>query len=591
MRKTKQPRLHDIFEGDIDDIINVNSHDEYHEPAQWTIITALDRVLDLARGSELSKWFWESCKNPQAFLTQELGLSELQVVIVAILIESGESMSWRDFGKFLHCSRLSMMVYTEEMDNLLEKRWITRRKTPQLGTYFEGFALTKGVVTALRHNTPFVPEKIDGLSIQELVDRLESHLDKSKHDMNADFEDDEEWILQICKANPHLPLCHDVLKFEGDIHVQSLLMMIVYDYAQWADSDDEGLTMTTINHLYPEEYQAGYMRHKLRQGTHILMSAGYIEHKCVDGLADTERYTLTRRSKEELLRGYTPSKSRSMTLRDPRNDIRSYENIREKKMFYNSNEQEQIERLTDLLSQENFPIIQERLESEGLRKGFACLFYGSPGTGKTETVLQIARQTGRDIMEIEIAGMRDKYVGESEKNIKAIFARYRDVCKQSDVTPILFFNEADGIFGKRVTIDGNNPSVEKMDNAMQNIILQELENLDGILIATTNLTCNLDDAFERRFLFKVEFEKPNDEVKEKIWRSMLGDGITTDDAHRLAIRYDFSGGQIENIVRKRTIEYILSGKKAGFDEIDEFCKHELLNKKNERKPMGFQNTL
>ena len=72
---------------------------------------------------------------------------------------------------------------------------------------------------------------------------------------------------------------------------------------------------------------------------------------------------------------------------------------------------------------------------------------------------------------------------------------------------------------------------------------------------------------------------------------MLGDGITTDDAHRLAIRYDFSGGQIENIVRKRTIEYILSGKKAGFDEIDEFCKHELLNKKNERKPMGFQNTL
>jgi hypothetical protein len=591
MRKTKQPRQHDIFEGDIDDIINVNSHDDYHEPAQWTIITALDRVLDLARGSELSKWFWESCKNPLAFLTQELGLSELQVVIVAILIESGESMSWRDFGKFLHCSRLSMMVYTEEMDNLLEKRWITRRKTPQLGTYFEGFALTKGVVTALRHNTPFVPEKIDGLSIQELVDRLESHLDKSKHDMNADFEDDEEWILQICKANPHLPLCHDVLKFEGDIHVQSLLMMIVYDYAQWADSNDEGLTMTTINHLYPEEYHAGYMRHKLRQGTHILMSAGYIEHKCVDGLADTERYTLTRRSKEELLRGYTPSKSRSMTLRDPRNDIRSYENIREKKMFYNSNEQEQIERLTDLLSQENFPIIQERLESEGLRKGFACLFYGSPGTGKTETVLQIARQTGRNIMEIEIAGMRDKYVGESEKNIKAIFARYKDVCKQSNVTPILFFNEADGIFGKRVTIDGNNPSVEKMDNAMQNIILQELENLDGILIATTNLTCNLDDAFERRFLFKVEFEKPNDEVKEKIWRSMLGDGITTDDAHRLAIRYDFSGGQIENIVRKRTIEYILSGKKAGFDEIDEFCKHELLNKKNERKPMGFQNTL
>ena len=257
-------------------------------------------------------------------------------------------------------------------------------------------------------------------------------------------------------------------------------------------------------------------------------------------------------------------------------------------MFYNSSEQEQVERLASLLSQENLPDIQQRLENEGMRKGFACLFYGGPGTGKTETVLQIARQTGRDIMQVDIAGMRDKYVGESEKNIKAVFARYRDVCKQSEVMPILFFNEADGIFGKRSTIGGANPSVEKMDNAMQNIILQEIEDLEGILIATTNLTCNLDDAFERRFLFKIEFHKPDEEVKAKLWRSMLGDSITNEDAHELAIRYDFSGGQIENIARKRTIEFILSGKKASFEEINEFCKHELLDTKKERKPIGFQ---
>jgi len=116
-----------------------------------------------------------------------------------------------------------------------------------------------------------------------------------------------------------------------------------------------------------------------------------------------------------------------------------------------------------------------------------------------------------------------------------------------------------------------------------------MEDLEGILIATTNLTCNLDDAFERRFLFKIEFQKPDTEVKAKLWLSMLGEGITEDDAHRLAARYDFSGGQIENIARKRTIEYILSGKKADIDEIDEFCKNELLNKKKGYKPIGFQN--
>lgn len=115
-----------------------------------------------------------------------------------------------------------------------------------------------------------------------------------------------------------------------------------------------------------------------------------------------------------------------------------------------------------------------------------------------------------------------------------------------------------------------------------------------IIIATTNLTCNPDSAFERRFLFKVEFQKPSVEVKAKLWSSMLGEGsgraaaLTEADAHRLAMRYDFSGGQIENIARKCTVEYILSGKKAGYDEIDEFCQHELLDNRGAMKPIGFK---
>jgi len=219
-----------------------------------------------------------------------------------------------------------------------------------------------------------------------------------------------------------------------------------------------------------------------------------------------------------------------------------------------------------------------------MRKGFACLFYGAPGTGKTETVLQIARQTGRDLMQVDIAGLRDKWVGESEKNIKEVFARYRKLCKNSEVMPILFFNEADAIINKRT--ENVEHSVDKMDNAMQNIILQEIEDLDGILIATTNLTSNLDKAFERRFLYKVEFHKPDTDVKTKIWCSMLKD-ISIEDAHQLASHFDFSGGQIENIARKRTVDYILSGKFASLTEIEDYCRAELLADKKQRKPIGF----
>ncbi len=559
-----------------------DKHD-YKEPDTWTIITALNRVLDQSRDSELTDEFWESVKNPLAFLRGELGLTDIQIVVLAMMIEAGEPLSWKKMGNYLNVSRLMMMTYSEEIEEMVKKRWFARSASFEMGRHYEGFSLVYGVVTALRHNKPFVPEKIDGLTEQQFVDKLESRIDKNFNDRNVSFRDDEEWMVQLCEANPHLPLCHEVLKFSDDIHVQSLLLMIVYDYAQWEGTDGEGLTFETINDLYPEEFECDFMREHLRDGDHPLMQCGYIEQKCADGMADTEQYMLTTRAKNELLAAYKPShkKCKRMQQRMGSRFLKDYKTIKEKPLFYNETEQQQIERLTSLLSVDNFPNIQKRLEEEGMRKGFACLFYGGPGTGKTETVLQIARQTGRNLMQVDIAGMRDKFVGESEKNIKAVFQRYRELCRNSEVKPILFFNEADGIFGKRSTFGGTNPSVEKMDNAMQNIILQEIEDLEGILIATTNLTNNLDSAFERRFIFKIEFHKPDTKVKSLIWRSMLKD-LSDEDARQLATNFDFSGGQIENIARKRTVDYILSGKYASLEEIEAYCRAEILSNKNER---------
>ena len=561
----------------------VDEEPEYKEPDTWTIITALNRVLDQSRDSELTDEFWESVKNPLAFLRGELGLTDIQIVVLAMMIEAGEPLSWKKMGNYLNVSRLMMMTYSEEIEEMVKKRWFARSASFEMGRHYEGFSLVYGVVTALRHNKPFVPEKIDGLTEQQFVDKLESRIDKNFNDRNVSFRDDEEWMVQLCEANPHLPLCHEVLKFSDDIHVQSLLLMIVYDYAQWEGTDGEGLTFETINDLYPEEFECDFMREHLRDGDHPLMQCGYIEQKCADGMADTEQYMLTTRAKNELLGAYKPShkKCKRMQQRMGSRFLKDYKTIKEKPLFYNETEQQQIERLTSLLSVDNFPNIQKRLEEEGMRKGFACLFYGGPGTGKTETVLQIARQTGRNLMQVDIAGMRDKFVGESEKNIKAVFQRYRELCRNSEVKPILFFNEADGIFGKRSTFGGTNPSVEKMDNAMQNIILQEIEDLEGILIATTNLTNNLDSAFERRFIFKIEFHKPDTKVKSLIWRSMLKD-LSDEDARQLATNFDFSGGQIENIARKRTVDYILSGKYASLEEIEAYCRAEILSNKNER---------
>jgi SpoVK/Ycf46/Vps4 family AAA+-type ATPase len=218
-----------------------------------------------------------------------------------------------------------------------------------------------------------------------------------------------------------------------------------------------------------------------------------------------------------------------------------------------------------------------------MRQGFACLFYGSPGTGKTETVNQISRLTGRDVMMIDVSKIKSMWVGESEKNIKAAFDRYRNYVKTQGKAPILLFNEADAIFGKRVVEEN---SAEKLNNALQNIILQEMEDLEGILIATTNMTESLDPAFERRFLYKVLFKKPTTGVKAKIWKSMIDD-ITDSDAESLAAQYSFTGGQIENITRKLDVDYILFGTSPDMDKIHNLCKSEGIRKENVRKTIGF----
>ena len=165
-------------------------------------------------------------------------------------------------------------------------------------------------------------------------------------------------------------------------------------------------------------------------------------------------------------------------------------------MFYVEENQRQVGELQSFFVPENYQKIRQRMEQTGFRTGFACLFYGGPGTGKTETVYQLARQTGRDIMVVDVPQIKSKWVGDSEKNIKALFDRYRELVKKAKQTPILLFNEADAIIGIRQ--QGAQRAVEKMENSIQNIILQEMEALDGIMIATTNLQQNLDKAFERR---------------------------------------------------------------------------------------------
>lgn len=120
---------------------------------------------------------------------------------------------------------------------------------------------------------------------------------------------------------------------------------------------------------------------------------------------------------------------------------------------------------------------------------------------------------------------------------------------------------------------------------MQNIILEEMEKLDGILIATTNLVQSMDTAFERRFLYKVEFQTPRPEESRHIWSEMVKD-LSEEDAYSLAREFRFSGGQIENIARKRIIASLLDDEPIRMDGLREFCRREQF-KYETHSPIGF----
>lgn len=244
---------------------------------------------------------------------------------------------------------------------------------------------------------------------------------------------------------------------------------------------------------------------------------------------------------------------RSLQKSDPYNIQKMQKNliiardIVQKKLFYNDYDRQNIFKITRFLMPDIFWGLQESLSERHLQKGFTCLLYGDSGTGKTETVFQIARITKRDILMVDASDIKSRWNGQSERNIKAVFDNYRKCMAHAENEPILLFNEADSFMGQRRW-----DNMEE-DNRILNIILQEMESFEGILFATTNRFDIFDSALHRRFLYKLELHRPDVETRKRIWRDMLPE-LSNQDIEWVSNNFNISGGQIANISKKLIME-------------------------------------
>ena len=257
--------------------------------------------------------------------------------------------------------------------------------------------------------------------------------------------------------------------------------------------------------------------------------------------------------------------------------------IPQKELYFGELDGEQILTMASLLHPEKYRQYINLLSQKGISGTAGILLMGPPGTGKTEIVRQIARFFGYDMLVADISKLEGEWWGESEKNYRELFRSCNYLAAVSEVPPILFFNEADAILSSRVAVRTN---ADKLSNTIQNILLDELEKFTGIFIATTNLSSNLDQAFERRFSIKILLSYPEPEVSAKIWTAKISE-LTLEQALHLARQFRFSGGQIDNICRRCILYQIIHEEFPSLKTIEEFCRHEQLDRNDRVRVQGF----
>ena len=205
-------------------------------------------------------------------------------------------------------------------------------------------------------------------------------------------------------------------------------------------------------------------------------------------------------------------------------------------------------------------IMQDDVLKRKIKPGYRVLFYGSSGTGKTLTAALLGKQFGKDVYRIDISQMVSKYIGETEKNLEKVFT------KAENKNWILFFDEADALFGKRTNVQSSH---DRYANQEVSYLLQRVEDYPGLLILASNFKSNMDDAFLRRFHSIIHFPNPKASDRLKLWQKTLPSNYKIEaktNLNELAEKYDLNGAAIVNIVHYATLK--------AASRNDEFMRHD-----------------
>jgi len=554
------------------------------------LLNNIGLVYNLSEKSKLDNSLFELIDKELTFLADYFHISKSQALFTSVIFTlnyKGRKVDLDDLNSYFECNPMKLLEYSDDFIELYERRLLRKNtKNNRYGNIKlkgadEEFYINEIVSDKIFKSEPIPDVLVDVVKFEDVFTLLEK-----LHELGSQRDDEEistrelfEQTQSILEENTHFQLIERTKFLGAFIDEKYLFLYVVWKFLE---GDKDPWVERAFKGIYdsPNERFTQIQRFLAKENN--LVKEDWLEIEDA-AFFDDAKMKLTEKSLGLLTECDIKLFNKDFDKKKKDNLIQP-SNVPFRKLIYSDEEAHQLGLLKTLLGEENFKTTQKRLVKKGLPKGITALLHGVSGTGKTESVLQIAKATNREIMKVDISTSRSMWFGESEKIIKQIFKDYKSYAKEQNVTPILFFNEADAIIAKRKEANSN---VNDTENRIQNILLEEIENFEGILIATTNLSNNMDIAFERRFLFKIEFQKPSVKAKSQIWKSKMPH-LSFEDCKLLALQFDFSGGQIDNIVRKNEINEIIHGSKVEVKTLLEFCREETLRSKFSKVPIGFK---
>lgn len=549
-----------------------------------TILKDCCKLYKVGRGKQLSESIVQIENLPETKRIQDFfGLHEPgSAILSAFFIEMGfreNSVSMERLLEYFgeetgELAEINSLI--EELSGLgiVVKKYIRRRlRLSVRKELFVHHRVLDAVLQAdpLLLKAPLLPSYLSFLQeIEELIEM------KITGDINTDTLLSE--LTWLCESNQSISILHDLISARISPEEQAIFFSACIQFLKKSLLEVD-LDQIVLD-LFDESTDQFELRKKGRNGTLSLLTEKYLQRK-KDEIRFGNYATLGPNAELLLFEnGIQPTKY--FTPQICREEHFNFQ--REEELFFNQSEAEQINQIDEILDESMMKELFEELEASNLGKGITILLHGPSGTGKTALVKKWSRKHQRNLLWVECNRIKSPWVGETEQKISEVFAEYQQACKCYDRKPILLFNEADAILGTR--FESIRPA-EQMMNSLQNILLQRLEDFEGIFMATTNLPRMLDPAFDRRFLFKINIRKPDHETTARIVKNRFPI-LLEKQINWICDNLELSGAQYENIERKIKIQEMLNKKKVTSDDIFGIIRDEGRYKYREvRSKIGF----